>query len=78
MLKSQNSKRAYILNFLQSNFVMGLDKFPDHNGILRARCYVIDFGLSRRFMTPEGKVREPRPSAGFRGTARYASCAYWA
>ncbi|KAI9222625.1 kinase-like domain-containing protein [Blastocladiella britannica] len=56
-----------------SNFVMSLDRHPDRNGVPRARCYIIDFGLSRRFLTPEGGVRDPRPTAGFRGTARYAS-----
>ncbi|ORZ31565.1 kinase-like domain-containing protein [Catenaria anguillulae PL171] len=56
-----------------SNFVMGLEKYPDERGVPRARCYIIDFGLSRRYMTPEGSVREARSTAGFRGTARYAS-----
>ncbi|KAI9168414.1 hypothetical protein H9P43_007786 [Blastocladiella emersonii ATCC 22665] len=56
-----------------SNFVMSLKRVPDDRGVVRPRCYIIDFGLSRRFMTPEGAVREPRPTAGFRGTARYAS-----
>jgi len=35
--------------------------------------FAIDFGLSRRFKTKEGEVKEPRAYAGFRGTARYAS-----
>ncbi len=35
--------------------------------------YVIDFGLSRRYVLPSGKVRPPREQSGFRGTARYAS-----
>ncbi|KAJ3100901.1 Tau-tubulin kinase 2 [Phlyctochytrium planicorne] len=39
----------------------------------RPKCYLIDFGLSRRFLTPNGAVREPRTKVGFRGTARYAS-----
>ncbi|KAJ3037390.1 Tau-tubulin kinase 2 [Rhizophlyctis rosea] len=39
----------------------------------RARCYLVDFGLARRYKNPSGKVREPRPKVGFRGTPRYAS-----
>jgi hypothetical protein len=47
--------------------------------------YLIDFGLSRRFMGADGSIRnvsllfernaheKARTSAGFRGTARYAS-----
>jgi len=35
--------------------------------------FIIDFGLSRRFLLTTGEVRPPRQSAGFRGTARYAS-----
>ncbi|KAJ3299278.1 Tau-tubulin kinase 2 [Borealophlyctis nickersoniae] len=40
---------------------------------VRARCYLIDFGLSRRYVTSSGSVREARAQVGFRGTARYAS-----
>ncbi|KNE68228.1 CK1/TTBK protein kinase [Allomyces macrogynus ATCC 38327] len=59
-----------------SNFVMGLDRnVPDVRGVKRARCYVIDFGLARRYLTADGNVREARATAGFRGTARYASLA---
>jgi len=56
-----------------SNFAMGLERtlFPD--GANRPICFLIDFGLSRRYLSPSGKVREPRDVAGFRGTARYAS-----
>ncbi|KAI8813965.1 kinase-like domain-containing protein [Cladochytrium replicatum] len=39
----------------------------------RARCYLIDFGLSRRYLSQSGNVRESRSKVGFRGTARYAS-----
>lgn len=39
----------------------------------RQTCYLIDFGLARRFKSADGKLREPRSSTGFRGTARYAS-----
>lgn len=35
--------------------------------------FIIDFGLARRFIGTTGEVRPPRESAGFRGTARYAS-----
>lgn len=48
-----------------SNFVLGLGPNKD-------RLYTIDFGLARRFMGG-GAVRPARQSAGFRGTARYAS-----
>ena len=36
-------------------------------------CFVLDFGLSRQYTTLTGEVRQARPSAGFRGTVRYAS-----
>ncbi|PRP82100.1 hypothetical protein PROFUN_03790 [Planoprotostelium fungivorum] len=49
-----------------SNFAMGL-------GPKKRNVFVIDFGLSRRFLLPDGEVRPPRDSTGFRGTARYAS-----
>ncbi|KAJ8329485.1 hypothetical protein O5D80_002315 [Batrachochytrium dendrobatidis] len=39
----------------------------------RLRCFLIDFGLSRRYLSSSGKVREARTKVGFRGTARYAS-----
>lgn len=50
-----------------SNFAMGLAPAKRHN------CYLIDFGLARRYVLPQGEVRPPRESTGFRGTARYAS-----
>jgi tau tubulin kinase len=34
---------------------------------------LIDFGLARKYRLPSGEIRPPRKSAGFRGTARYAS-----
>jgi len=34
---------------------------------------LLDFGLSRQYITPMGEMRQPRPVAGFRGTVRYAS-----
>lgn len=55
----------------QSNFVMDL---PDNElHATRGRCYIIDFGLARRYTKVDGSVREQRPMAGFRGTVRYAS-----
>lgn len=49
-----------------SNFAVGL-------GSRKGHVYMIDFGLSRRYVLPSGKVRPPRDQSGFRGTARYAS-----
>eukprot|EP00164_Ancoracysta_twista_P006856 GFYU01009631.1.p1 GENE.GFYU01009631.1~~GFYU01009631.1.p1 ORF type:complete len:411 (-),score=77.49 GFYU01009631.1:196-1344(-) len=49
-----------------SNFAMGL-------GPKARQLYVIDFGLARKYVLPNGEVRPPRDQAGFRGTARYAS-----
>jgi len=50
-----------------SNFAMGLS--PSKKSI----CFLIDFGLARRYMLNNGDIRPPRDCAGFRGTARYAS-----
>lgn len=50
-----------------SNFAMG--RQPDN----RDWCFLIDFGLARRYVLPSGDIRTARESAGFRGTARYAS-----
>lgn len=50
-----------------SNFAMGLNKEA------KEWCFLIDFGLARRFTLPNGDIRAARDSAGFRGTARYAS-----
>eukprot|EP01114_Cavostelium_apophysatum_P015227 TRINITY_DN4106_c0_g1_i2.p1 TRINITY_DN4106_c0_g1~~TRINITY_DN4106_c0_g1_i2.p1 ORF type:complete len:567 (-),score=148.48 TRINITY_DN4106_c0_g1_i2:93-1793(-) len=49
-----------------SNFAMGLTT-------KKKVAFLIDFGLARRFVLPNGDVRPARDSAGFRGTARYAS-----
>ncbi|CAD2214903.1 Protein tyrosine kinase/Protein kinase domain containing protein, putative [Angomonas deanei] len=51
-----------------SNFVTGLVENNDQQ-----TCYIIDFGLARRFMRSNGMIREARENAGFRGTSRYAS-----
>jgi tau tubulin kinase len=48
-----------------SNFVVGRVK--------KDTIYLIDFGLARKYRLPSGEIRPPRKSAGFRGTARYAS-----
>lgn len=39
----------------------------------RTYLYIIDYGLSRKFVGADGEIKPPRPNAGFRGTARYAS-----
>lgn len=50
-----------------SNFVVGL-------GPVRSKiCYLIDFGLARRFRRSNGQIRPARENTGFRGTNRYAS-----
>eukprot|EP01006_Ploeotia_vitrea_P021773 TRINITY_DN54196_c0_g1_i1.p1 TRINITY_DN54196_c0_g1~~TRINITY_DN54196_c0_g1_i1.p1 ORF type:complete len:546 (+),score=59.74 TRINITY_DN54196_c0_g1_i1:37-1638(+) len=62
-------KLAYIHRDIKpSNFVMGKpgDGKPK-------RCYLIDFGLARKYRMPGGEIRPARKTAGFRGTARYAS-----
>eukprot|EP00759_Apiculatamorpha_spiralis_P032225 PhF_6_TR33710/c0_g1_i1/m.49469/K08815/TTBK; tau tubulin kinase len=51
-----------------SNFVLG-------KGENRWRCFLIDFGLARKYRTENGEIRPPRLKAGFRGTTRYASIA---
>lgn len=40
---------------------------------LPVTVHIIDFGLARKFILPNGEIRPPRKSAGFRGTVRYAS-----
>eukprot|EP01080_Neovahlkampfia_damariscottae_P003163 gene3163-5479_t len=50
-----------------SNFVTGRTKSQ------KGKVYLIDFGLARKYRLPNGEIRPPRKSAGFRGTARYAS-----
>eukprot|EP00002_Diphylleia_rotans_P039282 TRINITY_DN9081_c0_g1_i1.p1 TRINITY_DN9081_c0_g1~~TRINITY_DN9081_c0_g1_i1.p1 ORF type:complete len:537 (+),score=83.24 TRINITY_DN9081_c0_g1_i1:101-1711(+) len=53
-------------DFKPSNLAMGLGREKD-------RCYILDFGLSRRYLSSDGSIRPARDSVGFRGTARYAS-----
>ncbi|CAD5110666.1 DgyrCDS43 [Dimorphilus gyrociliatus] len=50
-----------------SNFAMGAS--PES----RRKVFMLDFGLARQYTNAQGEVRTPRPSAGFRGTVRYAS-----
>ncbi|KAK3237924.1 hypothetical protein CYMTET_52031 [Cymbomonas tetramitiformis] len=49
-----------------SNFAMGC-------GSKRRKCFVIDFGLSKRYVTDDGSVAPARENAQFRGTSLYAS-----
>jgi len=53
-----------------SNFVLG-GKYSHPDA--QSKLYIIDFGLSHKFVGQDGKIKPPRPNAGFRGTARYAS-----
>lgn len=50
-----------------SNFAVGLLPVDQHN------IYMLDFGLSRQYITENGDIRPARKIAGFRGTVRYAS-----
>ncbi|KAJ3445776.1 tau-tubulin kinase [Anaeramoeba flamelloides] len=57
-----------------SNFALRLDhNIKTRNNISLESCCIIDFGLARKYLDSEGKHREPREEAGFRGTPRYAS-----
>jgi hypothetical protein len=35
--------------------------------------YLIDFGMARKFLQPDGELRLERSRAAFRGTTRYVS-----
>lgn len=48
------------------NFLLGL-------GDQKNRIYLIDFGLSSRYLSPDGTHREDQAGKSFIGTARYAS-----
>jgi len=48
-----------------------IDTSNTYNG--RPRCYIIDFGLCRPYISSSGEIKEARRSVGFRGTAAYAS-----
>ncbi|KAI9098726.1 kinase-like domain-containing protein, partial [Phlyctochytrium arcticum] len=54
------------------NFCVGVDYTPE-KGLVGQRVYMIDFGLSRKFVSGGGIIREARQKVGFRGTSRYAS-----
>jgi len=56
-----------------SNFVLGGKYSHPGDPEAQNRLYIIDFGLSRKFIDQNGEIKPPRPNAGFRGTARYAS-----
>lgn len=49
-----------------SNFVIGTREN-------KSTIYIIDFGLTKRYVDTDGQVKSPRNQSGFRGTARYAS-----
>lgn len=35
--------------------------------------FLIDFGMARKFVQPDGQLRNERQRAAFRGTSRYVS-----
>jgi len=56
-----------------SNFVLGGRYKASQDPSLANKLFIIDFGLSRKYIGPDGEIKPPRANAGFRGTARYAS-----
>uniref|UniRef100_A0A1I8BY62 non-specific serine/threonine protein kinase n=1 Tax=Meloidogyne hapla TaxID=6305 RepID=A0A1I8BY62_MELHA len=53
------------------NFVIGLPRTKFQNTV-----YMVDFGIARRFLGPDGKIRNPRKKVmdtRFKGTVRFAS-----
>ena len=50
----------------QSNFAVGY-------GEDQRRCYIIDFGLCKKYLTDTGEIVPARKNAQFRGTSVYAS-----
>ena len=68
-----------------SNFCIGLPTATAHGGggdgpsdgdgpgEGEGRCYILDFGLARRWKQRDGEIRQARESVEFRGTCRYAS-----
>ena len=56
-----------------SNFVLGGRYLAHGDPAAANRLYIIDFGLSRKYLGQDGEIKPPRANAGFRGTARYAS-----
>ncbi len=49
------------------NFAIGREEVREQRII-----YILDFGLSRKYINDRGVIRTPRQAAGFRGTVRYA------
>ncbi|KAI6230916.1 Protein kinase domain-containing protein [Aphelenchoides besseyi] len=50
-----------------ANICFGVTELSKH------RLFLVDYGLARSFRTPDGRPRERRQRAGFRGTLRYVS-----
>ncbi|KAJ3003653.1 Tau-tubulin kinase 2 [Thoreauomyces humboldtii] len=56
------------------NFCVAADHVFPSTPLESTRVYVIDFGLSRRYLSSStGAIRPARTKVGFRGTSRYAS-----
>jgi len=56
-----------------SNFVLAGRHRAANDPSAANKLFIIDFGLSRKFVSIDGEIKPPRSNAGFRGTARYAS-----
>jgi len=56
-----------------SNFVLGGRYKAAGDPLSANKLFIIDFGLSRKYLGTDGEIKPPRANAGFRGTARYAS-----
>ena len=56
-----------------SNFVLAGRYHAGGDPASANRLFIIDFGLSRKYVGLDGEIKPPRANAGFRGTARYAS-----
>jgi serine/threonine protein kinase len=63
-------KFQYFRDIKPSNLCIGLNNFG-----LQKRVYVIDFGMTRKYIQPDGELRSERSRAAFRGTTRYVSLA---
>uniref|UniRef100_A0A914N7F1 non-specific serine/threonine protein kinase n=1 Tax=Meloidogyne incognita TaxID=6306 RepID=A0A914N7F1_MELIC len=51
-----------------SNMCIGLSQFGKHRTV-----FIIDFGMARKYLQPNGQHRKERGRAAFRGTTRYVS-----
>ncbi|CAK5078403.1 unnamed protein product [Meloidogyne enterolobii] len=51
-----------------SNMCIGLSQFGKHRTV-----FIIDFGMARKYLQPNGQHRNERGRAAFRGTTRYVS-----